>query len=729
MGKVKDTLHSEEDASKKTTNKNKKKMNITSNKNNTISTMKLTSNRQRKIKGFLQKKFSTIRSKLILSFLVPIVCIVLLGIVSYQQAAVGIRSNYQKSAGQALDMTGKYLEFGLEAVEETTVQYTNDNILSLYFMGFYSDNDLDESEVITNLDSTFMTKMQTDKFIDNIYALSDSVPSITTAKIDEDGIYAGFMTTEVGKYVSENMRKTVWLGENDYLDQKLGTQSDNYAIRLIRHLIEAEGILVIDIRMKTVKDILSDLSFGEKSLITLVTADGKEISADSDVNNDQQLITNQDFYKKAYESGQTNGSEYVDYQGDKYLFIYSGIGKTGAILCTLIPKDTIASKADSIKYVTLIIVLLACIIAVITGIVISGGIDSTIKMIILNLKKAADGDLTVSFDLKRNDEFKVLIDEINTTFSNMKALILLVKQLSAEVSESSKNVSVTSEHFLKSVTDVSTAMNEIEQGILNQAKDAEECLIQMDSLSNKIVVVSDNTKEIRNITNFARESISEGTAITQDLNIQTKSTMDITAEIIGGIDNLAKESLSIGKIINVINEIANQTNLLSLNASIEAARAGEAGKGFAVVAGEIRKLADQSKSAVQDIKTIINKIQNNAQNTAHTAKRAEDVLQLQEKAVMNTIDSYRNINDSVVKLVMYLKDITDNVDNMEVARVNTLSSIENISAVLEEVAASSNTVSQNSTDQITAVEILNNSAVSLSNNAMELVKEVDKFIV
>ncbi|HPU63137.1 MAG TPA: methyl-accepting chemotaxis protein, partial [Mobilitalea sp.] len=282
----------------------------------------------------------------------------------------------------------------------------------------------------------------------------------------------------------------------------------------------------------------------------------------------------------------------------------------------------------------------------------------------------------------------------------MKVLIGQVKVLSSYVSESALNIDQTSELFVKSSTDISASMDEIESGITQQANDAEKCLLHMDDLSNKIILVSQYAKEIGNIADKTHKSIEEGTKTTDRLNLQSKSTIEISTDVINKIENLAAESGAIRKIINTINEIAEQTNLLSLNASIEAARAGDAGRGFAVVADEIRNLAEKSKESVSEIKKIIDKIQDDTEITVNTAKRVEEVILQQDDVVKNTIASFEEINKNVISLVSYLKEIEKSMDNMNEARTSTMGAIESISAVMEEIAASANTVNNASSEQL-----------------------------
>jgi len=672
--------------------------------------------------------FASIRVKLILAFLVPVLFIIFLGTASFNKAAQGIRSSYEQAAGQAINMATQYLAFGANSIKTLSNQYINDNEINEYFFGFRGNDTLESNSYHRNLNNSASTKVSADDFISNIIIISDKVKSVTTLKKQKDNIYAGFLETELGKELFDS-KTSYWIGSNAYLDEKLEEGPDSYSLRFIRKLGGTDALIVIDMDMNTVRDILKSMEIDRTGTIGLITGDGKEIISGNQDNNSDTVFTDKAFYKEAVTSLDTSGAYYVSIDGKDNLFIYSKLGETGSVVCGLIPKGTIMSQADGIKYLTVIIVIIACVLAVFTGLFISMGIDKTIKYIIAKLKMAASGDLTVDFSTKRRDEFKILTDEINHTFSNMKALIGQVKEMSKDVSEAATDVTKTSGNFLKTTQSISTAMNDIEKGITQQAEGAEECLKQMDRLSNKIVQTGVNTDEIGRIAEGTKRQIQEGTIVTGELNQQTKSTSMITTGIVRGIEELNRKSISIESIIKVINDISSQTNLLSLNASIEAARAGELGRGFAVVADEIRKLAEQTGQSVNDIKDIIESIQDNTKELVISAKSVENVLELQENAVRNTTESYQGINNSVDNLMLHLKSIIENVDNVEEARNSTLGAIENISAVLEEIAAASSNVTQISESQLQSVESLNQSAGKLNQNSEQLVQEVQRFVI
>jgi len=685
----------------------------------------------------LGKLFQMIRVKLIISYMVPVAFIILLGIVSFSKASEGITTNYEKSSSQALSMAGDYLAFGLESVQALGKQYMNEGNIIKFVSGYYSDDLIEERTVKLEITNNLAAKKITDKFTNDVYIVSEGQKNISTLSKLNEGIYNDIMNSDVGKDLESNRIRDFWYGNNTFLDEELTVEQDEYALRLVRMITGTHALVIIDVNLEAVQNVLNNLEFDETGYLRFITADGREIAPLKDSDEDEEvqetvqdtapIFLNEAFYKEVVEGEDLKGYKEVNYNNQSYLFMYSKVGETGAILCGLVPKATIFKQVDSIKYITILIVLIAIVVAFATAAFFSSSIDKVIKNIISGLRVAAQGDLSVDFNIKRNDEFMILIEEIQLTFSNMKKLIQQVKDLSGEVTSSSEDVTGTTQRFFESAEGISVAMNEIESGINQQATDAEECLSQMDILSKRIVLVGENVKEMSSIADNTKENVVQGTVITGELNTQTVETVKIAKEVITEIQNLEKKSISIVMIVDAINEIVNQTNLLSLNASIEAARAGEAGKGFAVVASEIRKLGDQSKESVNTIKTIIEDIQKDTQNAVVIARQVESVMNKQEDVVRNTTESYKTINSSVEELVVYLKHISGNVDNIEEARESTLGAIESISAVMQEIAASSNSINQSADEQLVSVELLNKSAENLSYNASILDDAVKQF--
>jgi len=652
--------------------------------------------------------------------------VLILGITSFQKAASGIRNNYTDSTIKTLKMTSDYIQFALESVQTTADQIIEDTYVTKYFMNKYEEGTLDYDKATNSIIKLIYNKKIKDKMIKDIYLISDAAtPIATKTKLTTD-VYYEFRTNEHGRYLKENPTANLWIGNSYFFDNNLGTTNKDYALRLVKNIKQADGIVVIDVEYEAIQKILQDINFDEEGYIGVVTSDGKELLS---VDQKNKIFIATDFYKKAKDSVETNGTEYVKYKEREYLFMYSKMGSTGAMICALMPKKSITMQADGIKSMTLLLTVLSFVIAATIGILILFSIRHAIFGIINGLKKASKGDLTVQFDQKRKDEFKVLINELMSMFTNMRNLIQQVNGLSSDVSASSEQLSNTSASFLKSSEEISTAINEIEQGMMQQAKDAEECYTLIDNLSQKLIVVSENTREIENIADDTKKSVIMGSDTTVELNDTTKATIDTTINIIKKVENLANELVSIGNISKLISQIAEQTNLLSLNASIEAARAGEHGLGFAVVAEEIRKLAEQSNDSVKSIIKIIQNIQKDAKDTVAAAHEAEETLIKQQNAVSKTTDSFETISDNVERLIVFLKDIADNVSSIDEYRKSALGAVENISAVLEEIAASSSNVNQYSSKQLSSVEELNKSAQDLNNCADMLMSAIQKFTI
>jgi methyl-accepting chemotaxis protein len=676
------------------------------------------------------KRYQSISIKLIASFMLPVLFVIIIGAVSYNRASKAIISKYKTSSQQSLDMTGEYINFGFSTVTATACQSVLDKDVMNYFRGIIDKKSSDYFLVHREITDGLLAKQSSYAFIQDIHIISAREDGIiSTHGKYKDGLYQVFTSSKVGSQVVNGKKSTFWIAKEEDFDKQYGLDTSAYAVRYVQKFANGEAYLMVDIKSDTLLEILKRLNFGTNSITGFVTQDGRELLNMDSKDKPEQIFSSQDFYKKALQGDKTEGSSDVTYQGEKYLFLYSKVGSTGSMVCSLVPEANIVKQVEGIKNITILLVILACIIAILVGVFTASGIQRIIDDIINKLKIVSQGDLTVKLSVKRKDEFSVLAEGINETIDNMRALIGKILLQSDSVMKSSVQINESSDLFFKAAKDIADSIGEIQTGVNQQAQDAENCLIQMDDLSGKIELVGGKTGEINQIATNTKQSINQGIQSMQQLNEKAKSTSQITARIIEKIETLEEKSASISTITGTINSIADATTLLSLNASIEAARAGEAGKGFHVVAQEIRKLADQSSQAVHEIDELVKDIQYRTKDTVSTAKEADIIVREQESAVNDTEESFVNMNQHVEKLIDNVGMISDSIQVIEQARVGTLNAIENISAVSQQTAAASASVNEITIHQMDAIDTLNQLSTELGERAHALGNAVDKFIV
>ena len=668
-----------------------------------------------------------IRFKLIFAFLIPVIFIIALGVVSYQKATTQIIATYRDSVDQTVSMMNQYLTLSFDTVQSSYKSYMNDDTLKKYLNGMY-DNDASASFNTPNTyEDDFIKAVTTDALISNIYVLSDKEKTISTTKTAETGLLCAYLESAQGQILSADKAKYYLFGNQSELDAKLGTDASKYSVRLARYFSNAPAMLVIDFKPSVLENTLSSLDGGEGSLVGFVTCDGTEYLSSLSAPTEDSAFVGKDYVTEAFASEEASGFSYVE--DDNYLFLYSKIGSRNAMICALIPQANIIGQTAEIKNISMILVIAASIVAILLGSVLAGQYGGSIYYFIRRLKKVSAGDLTIEVHSKRNDEFQLLAEGICDMINHMKLLVSGLKDVNEELSRAAYDMSAASQHFLTTSQDIQNQVGEMRQGIEKLDEGSEDCMQQMDSLSDTIGSVSTHSDQISELATGTASAIHTGIESVEHLKENTSSTIQITSSIVDTIEKLTEKSKAIGSITEAINEIAEQTNLLSLNASIEAARAGEAGRGFAVVAQEIQKLADQSLHSSGEISRIIEEIETTTEEATQVARQAESVVDDQNRAVNSTTDSFRQIDNKVEGLLKSLQQINDSVADMENQRNTTLSAISGISAVSAETAAGSSNVATAAEKQLAAIQELDKATSALAARSEELTTLLSRFQV
>lgn len=688
--------------------------------------------------------FTSIRTKLILGFMITIIPIVLLGVISYNNAYNSIKDAATSASFETLKQINKNIESTLSKYEELSTQIMYNGILQNYFVKKSDSDDMtsEELELFQKSESFIKDCLSDNSSIESITLFLENNKFISNKAITQEA-YESILNSTLMSSAKGLNGKSFWVGRHDELDQHLPDDKTSYSLSLVRLLVDTStgndrGLMILDLKENFVESMLKGINLGENSELHLISSDKRDIAykitdegtselIDTD---DKNKITDTMFYSRITEA-QEAGTFIDTFNGEEYMIIHTSLatvyGKTGYTLVGLVPTSNFRESAGSIGKVTIIFTLVAIGFALVIGLLLAFNISKSINRILNLTKKVAEGDLTVKLETKSKDELGVLTKSINSMIGSMRTLISNAADTALTVIESAQTVAATTGQISRVSHEVTKTVQEIAEGSSSQAGDSEQGVSKMSELALRINAVTDYAKSIKVNSDETIRLSEEGFESVVDLERKAKETTSITQTIIADAHELNAHSKSIGEIVKVMSNIAEQTNLLSLNAAIEAARAGTAGMGFGVVADEIRKLAEQSASALDDIGTIVRNTQNQTTRVVESAEASENILKSHNIALENTLVVFKKISDSMVELANKVSEITEGVEDMDSYKDSTVSAIHNISAVSQEIAAATEEVSAATEEQLSAIEELSLYAKQLDSTANSLNESIKVF--
>lgn len=677
------------------------------------------------------KKGLSIRVKLTVFFLIPVLFIVVLGASSYGNASEALKSSYEESALSTVESADTYFEMVCSIAKAKVSQIMGESTLKSYYGGAYEAGSDEEKNAKAALAAALKKSVASDHLVGDL-----SILSYARTAMSSNGNYftlfvsaaAEYDKTTEKAYLDAKGTESGWVGTHSYIDSMELSEQDYcmvYVEPFFSALGEKLGYISVDVRLDAAVESLSTVDLGEGSVFAFVTPDGVETTKDGILRDGTVLFYGTEFYQRALEVSEELGTE----QDAEYLYIYSKIADTGAMLLGKIPVSTIQGAAAEIKSTTVLMVLIAALVSAGLGLFVSMGYSGIIRKTVNALEQAAEGNLNVRIHSKRKDEFGMVANAADRMMHNTKKLIGHVNTTTDALNASADELNVASSNLMGASGQIATSLEEIRRGIVLQAEDSTECLEDAEKLTERIQTVRENVQAVEGMAEGAKTSAREGMEAMQNLKERAEETTRITKRIILDIEGLSEETKKIQSIVVAIDDIASQTNLLSLNASIEAARAGEAGRGFAVVAEEIRKLAEQSAEEAGAIGRIIASITAKTEGTVENVRTADEVVAQQGTAVVQTMTEFEKIGSNVEEIAERMANIGDYVTEMEEAEKHTLAAIESISAVAEETSAASEGVERMSNTSKMAAEELNDVVLSLKKEAKALAEELSAFTV
>ncbi|OKL36325.1 methyl-accepting chemotaxis protein [Domibacillus mangrovi] len=346
-----------------------------------------------------------------------------------------------------------------------------------------------------------------------------------------------------------------------------------------------------------------------------------------------------------------------------------------------------------------------------------------------SIETAATGDLTEKVDTKhlQNDEIGAVAYAFNDMLDKVSSVIRTVRDSTLNLNRSSNDVHHVFEEVVASNQEVTAAVEEIAQGASTQSEDTEDTSNQIAGLSERIDVLSVLSGEMNELSHQASESTEQGMSEVSLLRERNAAANEMNIRVKDQMQGLSGKISDIETVIESIHGITAQTNLLALNASIEAARAGEHGRGFAVVAAEVQKLAEQSRMETDVIQKTVQDILTASKQTSTVIDENLVLMDGQNESVSNTESAFvkqaeiaEQIGESVNELILKLQEM---VGQKEQAML----SIQNVSAISEETAASAEEVSASAIGQQVELERVAKATEEMNEIARKLKEVVDRF--
>jgi methyl-accepting chemotaxis protein len=345
------------------------------------------------------------------------------------------------------------------------------------------------------------------------------------------------------------------------------------------------------------------------------------------------------------------------------------------------------------------------------------------------LDAISNNDLTRPVRVKGVGEFQMLTNGVENTRKSLNDVVSTVNTSSRSVASTAEEMSASVEEMTSSSYQIADTVSEISKGAQNQAGKTEEVSRAMVDMTMTVQEVATNSQKAAETAKESNELIHNLGTIARDLLMKMDGIKEASSESSQVIMELDGKSKQIGEIVNLITNIADQTNLLALNAAIEAARAGEHGRGFAVVADEVRKLAEDSGNAAKQIAGLIYQIQEGTSNAVTSMQQGSEEVSTGAEALNEAASVIEKVVSAGDLIASMVQDIAAAAQEQSASIEEVTSSVEEVSAISEESAAGTEEASAAVQEQTATMQELSRSAEDLALLAGEMKSVVDKFML
>ncbi|WP_232231564.1 methyl-accepting chemotaxis protein [Paenibacillus sp. HW567] len=655
--------------------------------------------------------------KLFLIFLSSIIVVVLaLGLLSYTKAKNTIKANVSEANRQTIIQVSEKLDITLKQYENLALQLFFDTQMQTNLTQLATAESSYDKFVATDVISKKLSSQTTTD--SNIVAIS-----LIPTSPDSDVITSGSSGLKMDGIRDQEWFKTAVANAEKYQSHysKEEKTAQNYwfpaavsgnggknvaMIRSLKNLSADSGyVILLELKNTLLEDSFKSVMLGTGSRIQLVSPDGTVVA--SSVPAEDGKASELTFIKESKSSNESQEAKYPN--GDRVLAVYNPMANADWKLAGVVPTGSLVEAATPILFTTFLAAAAAALLAVLLGVWMVRMIANPLARLKDLMIEGAKGDLSVRTEYVSRDEIGQLSASFNTMMERITELVAQTTDTAREVLETAGELGEASRKTAISAKEIAAATEEIAGGAGSLAQEAERGNELTDLIGTQMQSVIAANAEMDEAARGVGEASGHGAKQLEELLKQTSRTGEMTTALVDRVNNLKDTVFSVIKVLDVMKNITQQTNILSLNATIEAARAGEAGRGFMVVADEVRQLAEQSKDSIALVAGITDKIITEMNETVAVLSEVAPLFKAQMGSVKSTTDIFVSVKGQMEDFITSLESVTGAIDSLNHSQGVLSDAMGNVSAVAQQSSATSEEVAslsneqQNVSDQLVAL--------------------------
>nr|WP_082677256.1 methyl-accepting chemotaxis protein [Bacillus sp. FJAT-29937] len=508
-----------------------------------------------------------------------------------------------------------------------------------------------------------------------------------------------------------------------YMDEVFGKVILS-AMKPIKEGENTVGIVAIDIFLDELPQLMQSYKMGENSYSFLLSNDGTIL-----YHPNSELILEQKLQSLSGEIGSVGqkmvegkkGLELTEVNNGLEYIGYSPVPTTKWSVGTSIPQKEALSSLSTFTYMMSLYFVIACLILIVLVFILLKRMLREIPQVTNVMEQLALGNLSlVELEPKSKDEIGQLVTSTNQLNQNLREIVSQINRVSETLSSQSEELTQSANEVKTGSEQVASTMQELAAGSETQANNASDLSTGMSNFADKVQEANENGYRIEANSKVVLSMTKDGSELMKNSILQMEKIDNIVRDSVNKVQGLDKHSQEISNLVTVIKDVADQTNLLALNAAIEAARAGEHGKGFAVVADEVKKLAEQVSHSVINITDIVGSIQKESGLVSESLLVGYKEVEQGKAQIESTGETFRGISEAVTEMVNSIATIAENLGEIATSSQEMNGAIQEIASVSEESAAGVEETSASSQEISSIMEEIAGSSDQLAKLAEEL---------